>query len=117
MDDFAAPNAEFNSFSLPNFSINYIEPYKRPVSSMTPLIALNENKDVRMVCGSSGGTRIISSTALTVCRNMLLRQDLVKSVDEARLHSQLCPDEVLFENHFDPVNFPLFFYFSSQKNF
>ena len=64
MDDFSAPNCECNSFSLPNYSINYIQPGKRPVSSMTPLIALNEDKSVRLVCGSSGGTRILSSTAL-----------------------------------------------------
>ena len=31
---------------------------------MTPLIALNEDKNVRLVCGASGGTRIITSTAL-----------------------------------------------------
>lgn len=30
-------------------------------------------------------------------------QDLLYSVDEARLHHQLCPDEVLFENQFDKV--------------
>jgi gamma-glutamyltranspeptidase/glutathione hydrolase/leukotriene-C4 hydrolase len=66
MDDFSCPNADFNSFALPNYSINYINPGKRPVSSMTPLIALDDNKDVRLVCGSSGGTRIITSTAL-VC--------------------------------------------------
>lgn len=64
MDDFSCPSSDFNSFSLPNYPINYIEPGKRPVSSMTPLIALNEDKSVRLVCGSSGGTRIITSTAL-----------------------------------------------------
>ena len=64
MDDFSAPTMERNSFALPNYSINFIEPGKRPVSSMTPLIALNEDKSVRLVCGSSGGTRILSSTAL-----------------------------------------------------
>jgi gamma-glutamyltranspeptidase len=64
MDDFSTPNNEFNSFALPNYSINFIEPGKRPVSSMTPLIALDEDKNVRLVCGSSGGTRIVTSTAL-----------------------------------------------------
>jgi gamma-glutamyltranspeptidase len=64
MDDFSQPDSECNSFGLPNYHINYIEPKKRPVSSMTPLIAIDSNKDVRLVCGSSGGTRIITSTAL-----------------------------------------------------
>lgn len=64
MDDFSCPNGDYNSFSLPNYSINYVKPGKRPVSSMTPLIAIDQNKNVRLVCGSSGGTRIITSTAL-----------------------------------------------------
>ena len=66
MDDFSTPNIEFNSFALPNYSINFIEPGKRPVSSMTPLIALDQDKNVRLVCGSSGGTRIVTSTALVI---------------------------------------------------
>lgn len=64
MDDFSSPDAECNAFFVPNYSINYIVPGKRPVSSMSPLIALDENKNVRLVCGSSGGTRIITTTAL-----------------------------------------------------
>ena len=90
---------------------------------MTPLIALNSDKNVRLVCGSSGGTRIITSTALvknifyksiclifiiifnfkTAARNLIRGQDLLSSVDEARLHQQLRPDEVLYENHLDEV--------------
>ena len=41
MDDFAAPNCECNSFALPNYRVNFIQPGRRPVSSMTPLIAVN----------------------------------------------------------------------------
>jgi gamma-glutamyltranspeptidase len=64
MDDFASPGSECNSYSLPNYTINYIQPGKRPVSSMTPLIAINPDKRVRLVSGGSGGTRILTSTAL-----------------------------------------------------
>ena len=64
MDDFSDDCSDCNSFSLPNYQINYVAPNKRPVSSMTPLIVLDDSKNVRLVCGSSGGTRIITSTAL-----------------------------------------------------
>jgi gamma-glutamyltranspeptidase / glutathione hydrolase / leukotriene-C4 hydrolase len=66
MDDFSTPSSECNSFQLPNYSINYIEPGKRPVSSMTPLLVLDQNKDVKLVCGGSGGTKIMTSTALVL---------------------------------------------------
>jgi gamma-glutamyltranspeptidase len=39
-----------------------------------------------------------------------MERDILSSVDEARLHHQLCPDEVLFENQFDQVFFVLFFF-------
>ena len=64
MDDFSIPIADSNFFEVPNFSINFIEPGKRPVSSMTPLIALNEDKSARLVNGCSGGTKIITAIAL-----------------------------------------------------
>jgi gamma-glutamyltranspeptidase/glutathione hydrolase/leukotriene-C4 hydrolase len=105
MDDFSAPNCECNSFALPNYRANYIEPGKRPVSSMTPLIAINEDKSVRLVCGSSGGTRILTSTALVAAKNLLLKRDVVEAVDDYRVHHQLFPDEALYEEGFDEVRF------------
>lgn len=101
MDDFSCPSGEFNSFSLPNYSINYVQPGKRPVSSMTPLIALDENKNTRLVCGSSGGTRIITSTALIAARNLLYGKNIFEAVDDPRIHHQLSPDEVLYEEDFN----------------
>ena len=114
MDDFSAPNAECNSFALPNYSINFIGPGKRPVSSMTPLIALNEDKTVRLVCGSSGGTRIITSTAIAAAKNLLLKRDIVEAVDDFRVHHQLCPDECLYEEGFDEVSLILDFEYAKS---
>ncbi len=116
MDDFAAPNCECNSFALPNYAINFIGPGKRPVSSMTPLVALNGDKSVRLVAGSSGGTRILTSTALVAAKNLLLKRDIVESVDDYRVHHQLFPDEALYEEGYDQVrSFQLTF--SDSTNF
>ena len=39
---------------------NKIQPGKRPQSSMSPLIILDPEGDVRMLAGGTGGTRIIT---------------------------------------------------------
>jgi len=63
MDDFSNPNMT-NFFGLPPSPANFIKPYKRPMSSMTPAIVLGRTNDAALVTGASGGTRIITSTAL-----------------------------------------------------
>lgn len=63
MDDFSTPNTT-NYFQVPASPANFIKPYKRPLSSISPVIVLDENGDVILVTGSSGGTRITTSNAL-----------------------------------------------------
>jgi gamma-glutamyltranspeptidase / glutathione hydrolase / leukotriene-C4 hydrolase len=50
MDDFAKPD----STGLIIYSSNFIQPAKCPLSSMTPIILLNENNDVSLVVGAAG---------------------------------------------------------------
>ena len=47
-------------------SIFDTEPGKRPQSSMSPVIVLDDNNNVFFVSGASGGPRIISSTAMVL---------------------------------------------------
>ena len=62
MDDFATDKA--NVFSLQPSKANYIVPGRRPMSSMSPTVVVDEEtQSVRMVIGGSGGPSIISSTA------------------------------------------------------
>lgn len=62
MDDFSTPGTA-NYFGVPASPTNYIKPGKRPMSSMSPTIIVNENDDVRLAIGASGGTHIITSVA------------------------------------------------------
>jgi gamma-glutamyltranspeptidase/glutathione hydrolase/leukotriene-C4 hydrolase len=62
MDDFSIPGSP-NFFGLPPSPFNYPEPYKRPLSSMSPSIVLDQYHRVRLIGGASGGPRIITSTA------------------------------------------------------
>jgi len=52
---------------VPPSPSNFIVPGNRPLSSMSPVVVLesNENgKGVLLIDGASGGTRIITATAL-----------------------------------------------------
>lgn len=100
-------NDEMNDFSIPaSGSIpapaNFIVPGKSPVSSMSPMIVVNDQKDVVLVVGGSGG-RLIMTAALQVLINFLyLDQPLTASVAMKRIHHQLQPMAIRYEYDFDP---------------
>ena len=60
MDDFSASPNQPNYFGLLGTYANRIEPYKRPLSSMTPTIIFKEGEPY-LVTGAQGGSRIITA--------------------------------------------------------
>ena len=62
MDDFSTPNTT-NNYGIPSSSMNFIKPFKHPMSSMSPSIVVDDQNRVRFVVGASGGPRIISAVA------------------------------------------------------
>ncbi|MCB9851098.1 MAG: gamma-glutamyltransferase [Phycisphaerales bacterium] len=96
MDDFTALPDEANLYGLRQSQRNAVEPYKRPLSSMSPTIVVRDDKPV-LLLGGSGGPRIISAVLNVMLgvldRGMSLREAMVAP----RVHHQWQPDEVYFD--------------------
>ena len=70
MDDFSSKPGHPNAYGLIGSEANKIEPFKRPLSSMTPTIVLRDDKPI-YATGSPGGSRIIT-TVLQFLLNTLV---------------------------------------------
>ena len=83
MDDFSTPG-ERNYFGLLPSQFNFIEPGKRPMSSMSPCVVVDEQTgDALMAVGASGGTKIIFVTAYVSARcKIVLAVKFLKSIFE-----------------------------------
>ncbi|CEF69007.1 Gamma-glutamyltranspeptidase family-containing protein [Strongyloides ratti] len=100
MDDFSTPNL-INSFGFRPSKANFIEPGKRPMTSMSPTIIYNKNNGkVKMVIGSAGGSFIISAIAQIITRNLFFNQTIKEANDMVRIHNQFLPDVTEYEEGF-----------------
>eukprot|EP00730_Choanoeca_flexa_P004858 TRINITY_DN11822_c1_g1_i2.p1 TRINITY_DN11822_c1_g1~~TRINITY_DN11822_c1_g1_i2.p1 ORF type:complete len:612 (+),score=106.79 TRINITY_DN11822_c1_g1_i2:1768-3603(+) len=99
MDDFSSPNIT-NAFGVHPSPANFIRPDKRPLSSSSPTIVVQDG-EVRAVAGASGGTRITTATAQALLQALVFDQTALESVSRPRLHHQLLPDHILGEERFN----------------
>lgn len=65
MNDFSVPAIK-NQFGLPASPANHMQPFKRAVTSMSPIIVTDESGSVKVVIGSAGGTKIPTAIALVI---------------------------------------------------
>jgi gamma-glutamyltranspeptidase / glutathione hydrolase len=82
MDDFSLTPGVPNAFGLIGNEQNAVAPKKRPLSSMTPTIAVDASGQVKVVVGAAGGPTIISAQA---------------AVAAPRIHDQWFPDLLMVE--------------------
>jgi gamma-glutamyltranspeptidase/glutathione hydrolase len=98
MDDFAAKPGVPNLYGLLGGDANAVEPYKRPLSSMSPTIVLKDGQVV-MVVGSPGGPRIITSVMQVILNVIDHGMTIREAVDAPRVHLQWIPDELRIEKN------------------
>jgi gamma-glutamyltranspeptidase/glutathione hydrolase len=101
MDDFASKMGVPNMFGLIQGPANAIAPGKRPLSSMTPTIVLEDGK-LRFVLGSPGGARIITTVANIFLSAAEGGLNIQQAVDAPRFHHQYQPDKLYLEPGFTP---------------
>ncbi len=98
MDDFVTDPEGTNLYGLQGRrdSANLVEPGKRPLSSMSPTIVLQDGR-LRFVAGSNGGPRIITSVLLTLLHHFDWDMDVAEAVSFPRFHHQWRPDRIQLE--------------------
>ncbi|MGH9476958.1 MAG: gamma-glutamyltransferase [Terriglobales bacterium] len=96
MDDFTSKPGAPNGFHLIQGKINDIEPYKRPLSSMTPTMVAKNGK-LFLVVGSPGGPRIITSVFEAMTDVLDFGLNVQQAVDAPRFHQQWLPEAVDLE--------------------
>jgi gamma-glutamyltranspeptidase/glutathione hydrolase len=101
MDDFSAKPGAPNQYGVVGADANAIAPFKRPLSSMTPTILL-QNGAVAMVLGTPGGSRIFTSVFQVLVDVYDFGMPLQPALAQMRVHHQLLPENTLFAEPYAP---------------
>ena len=97
MDDFTTRRGKPNAFKLVQSDRNLPEPGKRPLSSMSPTIVLDDRGQVILAAGASGGPRIITGTLQAILNVLVKDLPAGPAVAAPRIHHQWQPDVLYAE--------------------
>jgi len=97
MDDFSLQPGVPNAFGLIGNEQNAIAPRKRPLSSMTPTIAIDDAGQVRVVVGAAGGPTIITATAQVFLNVVDWKMNAQAAIEAPRIHDQWFPETLAVE--------------------
>jgi gamma-glutamyltranspeptidase/glutathione hydrolase len=96
MDDFSVQPGVPNAFGLVGAEANAVAPGKRPLSSMSPTIVLQDGKPI-IAIGAAGGPKIISAVLVQLVAMLDLGMTPAEAMAMPRIHQQWSPDELLVE--------------------
>ncbi len=96
MDDFSAQPGVPNAFGLVGAESNRVQGRKRPLSSMSPTLVLENGKPVLTV-GAAGGPTIITQVMQTLLNKLVLNKSLDDALNSVRVHQQWKPASVYYD--------------------
>ena len=96
MDDFSVQPGVANHFGLIGAEANAVAPGKRPLSSMSPTIVLQDGKPI-IAIGAAGGPKIISAVLVQLIAMLDLGKTPAEAMAMPRIHHQWSPDELMVE--------------------
>lgn len=98
MDDFSIKPGVPNMYGLVGGEANSIQPRKKMLSSMTPVIIEKDGK-LFMVAGSPGGSTIPTSVLQVILNVIDHGMNIRQAVDTGRFHHQWLPDYISYEKN------------------
>ena len=101
MEDFVSKPGVPNVFGLLGGDANAVQPLKRPLSSMTPVMVFKDGEPF-MATGSPGGARIITAVLQMIVNVIDHGRGIADAANMARIHHQWFPDQVHVESGHSP---------------
>lgn len=99
MDDFSVKPGVANMFGAVGGEANAIQPGKRMLSSMCPVIVTKNGKPA-IVVGTPGGTTIPTSVYQALINTINFGMNIDDAINKPKFHHQHLPDEVFIEPNF-----------------
>ena len=97
MDDFTFKPGQPNIYGLVQGEANFIEPGKRMLSSMCPVIVTRGNELIGAL-GSPGGPKIITTVLQMILNLIDQKMTLDDAITAGRFHHQWFPDSIYIES-------------------
>lgn len=97
IDDFTIKPGVPNAYGLVQGNKNLLKAKKRPLSSMTPTLVINEDDSPMMALGTPGGSQIITGVLQVILHVIDEQMSIATAVAIPRIHSQLWPDKLFVE--------------------
>jgi len=98
MDDFSIKPGFPNMYGLTGREANSVQPGKRMLSSMTPVIVEKRGK-LFLVAGSPGGSTIPTTVFQVIINIIDFKMNIQNAVDTERFHHQWLPDWISYEEN------------------